>query len=189
MDLRYTSEKITDRNYRVTHLKTGKIFDIWRLSPTNSQWVAYEVKDGKKEKKQFASSDKSRKDLLTIIHDKMFAQPKKRGLRPGWRYPVRKPRFKRIKPWQFVELNKEYLSTTGTIRIRYTSPVTKEKFMLISTSEGWRCTIIGIAQQPICIGMASIVEAELELQFYLSPDPQTLEEWAEYTRTCFVEVK
>ncbi len=188
MDLRYTSKKINDRYYRVTHIKAKRVFEIHRLSPTNSQWVAFEFKDGKKDKKQFASSDKSRKDLLAKIHDKMFAKPKN-TLKPGWRRPQRKPRFQRFKPFRPVDLSKEYLTTSGTVRLKYSSSLTKEKFMMISTADGWKCTIIGIAQQPICVGMASLQEAELELQYYLSPAPQNELEWEEYRATCFIRVK
>lgn len=188
MDLRYTSSKVTDRHYQVTHLKSKRVFDIHRLSPTTARWAAYEVKDGKREKKAFATSDSSRKDLLNKIHNKMYAKPKPK-VPPGWVLPKRKPKFQRTAPYKYTPLDKEYLSTTGVVRIRYSAPNVKEKFMIISTSAGWKCTILGLSQQPICIGMETLEAAELELQYYLSPDPQTEEEWEEYRQRCFVRVK
>lgn len=185
MDLRFEIQKITDRHYRVTHVKSVRLFDIHRLSPTGSQWVAFLIRDGKKEKHQFVSSDVSRKDLLAKIHNKIYAKPKGPQV-ITFKMPRIRKRLKKVRPFNDVPLTREVLK----IGIRFSSTLTKEKFLMRQTADGWICTIIGaIGQQAICRGMESQEAAEMELMNYLDPGPQNAEEWAEYILKCFVRVK
>lgn len=193
-------ERLQARQYRATHVATGKQFEV-RGKQGVHYWAAYEVQKDVVSKYIYHDNWQSKKLLLQELDEKLRAdeiraaerQKREEAKRKAWEeYLASKIIRQRIKPEVHQKIGKRKLNrNTWQIKVIETGQL----FLLYNDGyhDGWRITFnspeeddFGDGTQPICIGMQDEKSALLELYYYLDV-PLNPETRAQYREECFIE--
>lgn len=190
----FISKRIQSRQYHVTHVASGRRFELIGKQGIH-YWIAREITQKKKKKELvdvvskfiFADDWQSKKKLLVTIDEMIIEEGEKQRLialkarklrkKHAAEAEVRKYRTVRFKPEVYAKLTKKKLSARKTKFFAETG----EEFLMEHSSAGYTVTLDG-SIQPIALEMRTEQEALLELYFYLDIP---LTEDSNYRKECF----
>lgn len=185
----FESTKIRSRVYHVTHISTGKQFEL-KGRPHVHHWLAYEISaKGKVSTYIYEEDWQSKKKLLESLDRRIASDLLKQGQKRADQAIKRKRTKellekrnapKRFRPFNYAELKKKRISA---FEFKYYAPQTQEMFTISKQSGVWSCRL-NQAEQPIAIDMPELNDALLELYYYLDDALETHTR-QEYHAKCF----